>query len=384
MEAEPLQPGVSLCQPWFHPVDDPDLTDETPRKQGAEKKPQVIRLDNDELLLLYARGEVGGAGQVPMLSCRSADLGASWSRPEVVFGEDSGCSSGANNLFQARDGRIVFFSVRDMKYDKARPNDMIRACQASGRVVTYESHDNGRTWRDAKPLVSMSTGPWPSDPELLWPYGQPVRARDGSLVVFLYGSKAYGVGPNYSLQTWGLSGWQAFALRSTDEGQSWSIPINLDAPNWPGTEPGSIDGCHDLTEAHAALTGDGRLIGFVRPVASPYMWQIESKDDGRSWEPCSFGPFPGYCPCIVRTASDVLVCFHRYPYLCANLSYDDGASWTVGTRLDYAGTAMCSVVEVAPDVLLNIYMGGSRVSPSRLRAQFLRVTSQGLVPQDGP
>jgi len=46
--------------------------------------------------------------------------------------------------------------------------------------------------------------------------------------------------------------------------------------------------------------------------------------------------------------------------------------------------AMGSILEVAPNILFKVYMSGSRISPSCLRAQYLKVTRQGLIPRDGP
>ena len=88
--------------------------------------------------------------------------------------------------------------------------------------------------------------------------------------------------------------------------------------------------------------------------------------------------FPGYAQSMIRTTSGAIVCAHRYPQYCVNISRDDGLAWDHGTIIDYPAWAMGCLVEVEPDVLLSTYMNCDRGKP--LLAQLFRVTAEGIRP----
>ncbi len=88
--------------------------------------------------------------------------------------------------------------------------------------------------------------------------------------------------------------------------------------------------------------------------------------------------FPGYAQSMIRTQSGAIVCGHRNPNYCVNISYDDGVNWDAGTVIDYPAWAMGCMVQVEPDVLLCTYMNADRGRP--LLGQIIRVTDDGIVP----
>jgi len=244
---------------------------------------------------------------------------------------------------------------------------------APRQMSLAESEDDGHTW--AEPMAAELTGAWPEDPSQLSAYGPLLELPDGALVRFLLGGMAGNAGKH--VVQWGSLHCQAFAIRSTDGGRTWSAPANLDRPSWYGEAAGTIDGCLDLTEPVAAVLGDGRILCYIRPIYSPTMWEALSEDGGQTWASVRRGPFPGYAACMTRTRSGVLLVAHRFPGHSINISRDDGVTWDEGTTVDFPAWAMGCMMEVEPDVVLFVYMDATR---QYLRAQRIQVTPDGLQP----
>lgn len=282
---------------------------------------------------------------------QSTDDGRTWSSPQPLNLEP-----GFGAPFVKRDGTWVCVH-----------------CKQDGPVTeamyAYESEDEGRTWSDAKPLTVV--GEWPEEFALpAYISGQPLRLRDGALLVPVYCQVAappelHKVATN-------------FVFRSVDDGETWAAPVRCDRNNvLPGGNRWFCPG--DFSEIGLAEAAEDVVVGFGRPGPWPYMWQLQSNDGGRTWEPAAFGSFPGYCITLTGTANGALVAVHRFPYLTANVSYDGGITWDAGTILDYPLWANHSALEVEPNVVLVVYMGHI-VEPGQAddRILRLRVTKQGL------
>ena len=201
--------------------------------------------------------------------------------------------------------------------------------------------------------------------------------HDGALVLPVIAALGEFGGGDYPYDT-------CFALRSEDDGLTWSQPVRCDSQNhFPG-KPIELNTTEHylaaiLYEVALAEVGGNVLMGIGRPARDPYMWQIQSNDGGRTWEPAAIGPFPGYCPSLTRTTSGALVATTRFPYFAAHLSRDGGRTWDLPVIVDYAMWANQDALEVEPDVVLVTYMGdilGPGKADSRIAR--LRVTPEGL------
>ena len=334
-------PQVAQARPWFFPF--ADLPD--PAYTGM---PQLCRTGSGDLLALVPIRAPGLATRFFTLRLQH---GRAWDDvrehafEETLFG-----------LRCKRDGSLSLLFLRD--------------CTLSA----YESRDHGDTWSGPRPL---RIGVFPAEPATLHPYGPLCISPRGALVQFLYGGLSY---PGQrDVRTWGSLACQAFCIRSTDDGETWSAPVNLDGLTPP------LDGSHDLTEPAGAFVSESRLFALIRPIYGSHMWETWSEDGGATWGPTRLGPFPGYAPSCYRTSRGVLVFGHRFPGHTLHLSRDDGATWTAGTRMDSAIAAMAVIAEVEPDRLLVLYAGncmagGMGTEDPGYRAQFVRITPDGPRP----
>jgi len=295
---------------------------------------------------------------------RSPDHGRTWSDPEELPEFLGPLSDYGSTMFCTARGRLLVMIYR--------PQEVVQ--KPLPEILISESPDHGRTW--SEPVPSEVAGPWPDLPSHLTPYGPLVETEEGTLLRFLLGGVAEG-SRFANVVTWGAIHCKAYAIRSTDGGRSWSVPIELDQPAWPGQPRGTIPGSLDLTEPAGVALGN-RVMVLVRPIYSPTMWQCWSDDAGATWDAAARVTFPGYAQSLIRTRSGTTLCAHRYPHYCVHLSHDGGLNWDAGTVIDYPTWAMGCLVEVEPDVVLCPYMNWDRSQP--LLAQLLRVTPEGIQP----
>jgi len=299
------------------------------------------------------------------LLVRSRDHGRTWDAPVELPASLGPVGDYGSALFRFSESRLGVMVFRPQEPGKRPVPEILMA----------ESADNGHTW--SEPVASRVATNWPDQPRNLLPYGPPVKTRDGTLLRFLLGGVKEDGAKFTDVRTWGATHCKAFAIRSTDDGQSWSAPIELDQPTWVGSKRGDFPGSLDLTEPTGVALGN-RVMVLVRPIYSPTMWQCWSSDSGATWDAAARTTFPGYAQSLVRTRSGAILCAHRYPHYAVHVSRDDGLNWDEGTVIDYPVWAMGCLVEVEPDVVLCAYMNASRTDP--LLAQLIRVTPTSIQP----
>jgi hypothetical protein len=303
---------------------------------------------------------------------RSADQGRTWGDVETLPDFLDSVGDYGNTMFCTSSGRLMIM-LTDMKGGDSGPE-----------ISISESRDNGHMW--SRPVPSEVGGDWSGRPTAengMTPYGPLVETEDGTLLrFFLYGMAAENAekeigGRKVNIYSWANNAYKAFAMRSTDGGQTWSGPIEIDEPRFFRSPRGTVSGSTDFTEPTGVAIGNEVMV-TIRPVYSPYMWQCWSENSGETWDAASRTTFPGYAQSMIRLQSGVIVCGHRGPHYSINLSRDGGLNWDAGTVIDYRVWGMGCLVEVEPDTLLCTYMGNSPTDP--LLAQRIRVTPEGLVP----
>ena len=338
-----------------------------PTSPGRAKWDVPVAFDSNNMpsLLVLPNGDVLLAAGYNML--RSKDQGRTWGKPEPVPQKLAGITDYGNTMFCTAKGKLIVQFYRNRKQvDGPLP-----------RIGISESKDNGKTWSDF--AWSKVAEGWPENPASLQPYGPLVETSDGTLVRFVMG----GVNPPDAefddVLTWGAAHCKAYAIRSTDGGESWSAPIEIDRPKTWGKPRGSFAGTLDLTECTGVAIGNTITV-LVRPIYSARMWQCWSNDAGATWDAASRAGFSGYAQSTIRTKSGAIVCAHRYPQYSINVSRDDGLNWDQGTLIDCPAWAMGTMIEVEPDVVLCVYMNEPQSLP--LASQRIRITPTGITPAD--
>ena len=346
----PLVPWKDQKKPptnWFHPC--PDTC------YGQWQRPEQLVLTScGDLLLNYTVQEHPYRGKITALMVRSKNKGRTWSKPKPLDGLKEGKWEGHGAIHVFPDGKLRMLM----------PGEDFRLS---------ESRDDGRIWLPPEPVTVF---PPPEGIERLHLGPQAfVNLSDGSVIMFGYG-RHDSTDPDSTIFTWGSHHCQAFACRSKNNGRTWTPWVNVDGARDDQGHP--VTGSLDLTEVCGVQIGDKRILALIRPIFSPWMWETWSSDGGATWAPCVRGQFPGYATAnMLRTESGAILVSHRLPGCTIHTSTDDGLTWDQGTLIDSAVWVMGSILEVEPDLVLYIYWDSFE---SMMRAQFIRITPQGLVP----
>jgi hypothetical protein len=313
----------------------------------------MVRAPNGDLLLSYSIKERGAKGRILPFLMRSLDNGRTWTPPQARGEPSSGFWEDQEILHRFPDGKLRLFKP------------------GAERYTMREFREDGSG--EPEPV---RIGPNPLGIERVYIGPQAfLNLADGSVLLFAYGPRNT---PDASVFQWGARHSLGFAARSTDNGRTFSDWVNIDNPGIDPNTGKPAGGALDFTEICAAQTGTGRVLAFVRPIYSPWMWQASSIDSGKTWQAASTGPFPGYAtPNMLRTHSGAILVAHRLPGLTINLSLDDGRTFDEGTMIDSAIWAMGWMVEVEPDVVLYVYYDSFM---KEMRMQRFKITKKGIEP----
>ncbi|MFN0170973.1 MAG: sialidase family protein [Bryobacteraceae bacterium] len=325
--------------------------------QTHQSYPNLVKSKSGALTASIPFGNPGAGEMRETVWVRSKDAGRTWSDPMPATAPHK---NGLGSMFVKTDGTWV--SVH------SKPDG-----SPQERISRYESKDEGQTW--SGPTMIRVVGEWPKELTAdFGPSAPPLRLRDGALLLPVMATLGAASGGQYFQKTT-----TNYVFRSTDDGETWAAPVRCDRNN-PQSPRANWFLPGNFSELGIAEVSDNVIFGLGRPGPWPYMWQVESRDGGRSWEPAAFGPIPGYCPTLVRTASGALVAVKRFPYTSANVSLDGGKTWDAGTIIDTPIWANQKMVEAEPDVVLVLYMGHmvQHGQPDNRIAR-LRVTRKGLV-----
>jgi sialidase-1 len=186
---------------------------------------------------------------------RSTDRGRSWSMPTVLQQGTKEYSLLSHTVRQSASGAVLHIFVRYSGYDYETGTPEKSLCE----VFIQRSNDNGRTWSEAKKLVTGERyhGDILSMEQL----------RDGRLVYpfcFLTNVK---------------SQFAVSAMYSDDDGKTWKRSPSVLRTGGAGFESGA-------SEPTLIELPDGKLWMLIR-AQTGFLWESFSTDRGQTWTPAA-------------------------------------------------------------------------------------------------
>jgi hypothetical protein len=169
------------------------------------------------------------------------------------------------------------------------------------------------------------------------------------------------------------------AIRSTDGGESFSAPIDIDGTEG-GVDPSAGMNAKEASEISSAELSNGDVMILVRPNISPFMWESRSSSNGAAWGPLTRGAFPMYAcfNSMLTTRSGVTMICGRYPAISCQLSWDYGMTWRFYTVDLSSAWAQGSLLELEEDDTVLWFYGsrgpGAGTGPYELRTQMLKIS----------
>lgn len=286
--------------------------------------PNIVRLRNGDILVSFhdhdaAHGNTHTDYTSDGLFVRSADGGATWSKPQPVHAGPHGEENVA--LYQHTDGSLWanMYSWQGLKKEEAakrRPSIGLRKRSQQGfdyafLVSTFfvRSSDGGRTW-------SNKPEPIPLLGALCWACNRPpIRLRDGTLLLPVYG------------QMEGETRCIVAVYRSKD-GVKWGEPSYVRPPEGDRAA---------FYEPVLRELPDGRVLCAIRTSgAGDHTYLATSRDAGRTWA-CRRTEIVGHPADLTLLPDGRLVCTYGYrhnPYgVRAAISADGGATWDIHNEI---------------------------------------------------
>ena len=339
-----------LASPWkasgeehprfFHPFPDPGKV-----YGDNQTYPGVCRTAEGDLLVwMSVNGEPHHFND--FLLVRSRDEGRSWGEPVLVEKLPDGGRPGF--FFGHRDGRLSCLYTYEWDSGVAGPK------------VAF-SENEGRTWTPAQPLeVSGRSLQAAAGEGKIGPYSPITRYSDGTLLQFYYHLQTVAGG---SVESNAERRDRSLAIRSTDDGRTWTGPYYLDPENF------------DSNECMGVECGDGSIVAFARTLRAPFMWMSRSGDKGLTWSRQVPSDCTGECPQLLRHSSGVLIMGSRGNGIFMKTSVDEGRRWSRETRVSLC-SGMMGMTEMKDGRVLVVFHEAYR-TPTRIRGHYMKVRPDG-------
>ncbi len=222
------------------------------------REPTLRRMPDGSLIsLVYTGGPKEPSRENVVAVIRSDDDGATWSKPEVVFGCPERCCWGTE-IFTGGERPFMAFQMFNYEtfYLELRP------------FFAY-TEDNGKTWAEPVNVPGIPPSCCIRQGKIL---------SDGSWIFPVYWMEIVKGWNRFGGSYWDGRVFRSGMIRSTDHGKSFSVHGYL---FWEGQawEP-------EITELE-----NGHLRMYVR-TGSGVLWESDSFDYGVTWTPLHAGEIP--------------------------------------------------------------------------------------------
>ena len=220
--------------------------------------PRAKQLSNGEILLAYHHGAFGGAFGATVTLRRSRDGGESWYSTDDVEAPEPGRFWGFSNpdFVELGGGRMLLVSAARGQAASEASDTFLSECRRSGLRLRF-SDDYGLTWGKGRTVAAGRGRLW--EPSV-------VRLADGTLEIY-YANEA----PDLTMD--GGIAQRIELIRSTDDGLTWSVPVEV------AQDPERRNGM-----PAALALADGRVACAQEVVGEPTSPWITCTRDGKSEE----------------------------------------------------------------------------------------------------
>lgn len=215
--------------------------------------PSICRTASGELLCVFylGTGHVSPDGKIAMV--RSSDEGKTWSKPEVVI--DTPMDDRDPSIMQTKSGRILvnFFVLDGVNWSNYKD----RTTRPWPRAHVAWSDDGGKTFCEPRPIDVGWRWSATSD--------EVIQLPDGTLLMGVYGHL-----PEDKHD-------RAAVAVSSDNGETWNATK-------PITIAGDQSGVMDFQEPALLRMPDGTIICSLRTTnAGFHLFETRSSDNGKTW-----------------------------------------------------------------------------------------------------
>ena len=190
--------------------------------------------------------ETGGLKPFELVLFRSADLGRTWSPPQVIEVGGGGVADAPSNVIELNDGSLFLALERWKSWNDTSPLHI--------RGSALFSRDGGSTWGEQIDFPSAS------DPSRMYSHSRYSRMLDGRICALQW-TQSIGGQENYPLHF----------VRSDTSGARWEKPL-------PTTIPAQTSWAADLGEGVLGAAYS------IRERMKPGVLVTLSEDGGRTWD----------------------------------------------------------------------------------------------------
>jgi hypothetical protein len=258
-------------------------------------EPDAIRLQSDDLIMVFRMNENSGSLDGKILVSRSKNQGKSWSEPDTIIQSTMDCRM--PRITQLKDGLILVLTTL-YRHQKGEP---------AGCFIV-QSFDRGLSFTVPRlvPLLGLDG---------IAASGSIIELSDGYLLMPVYG---YKIGQGSSVMV----------LVSKDRGENWDASHVIIKENNQDSH---------FRNPVIVQTKNGEILCMMETGREDgFLYYSVSKDNGESWSPVQRSSIYGWNYDLAINSEGMLICIYcdtSPEGISCSRSYDCGASWEQETSI---------------------------------------------------